>query len=69
MQTVLDEYLRPAELAAELKVCEMTLKRWKALGTGPSPTKIGQRVYYSRSAVAAWLKSREQSASRKRAVA
>ncbi len=59
-QTVIDDYLRPAELAAELKVCEMTLKRWRACREGPPVTKIGRRVYYSRASVTEWLKSREQ---------
>jgi Helix-turn-helix domain len=66
--SVLDELLRPAELAAELEVCEMTLKRWRRIGSGPPVTKIGRRIFYARPSVVAWLASSEVN-SRKRATA
>ena len=67
-KTLLDEYFTPAELAEELDVCEGTLWRWRVEGKGPPLTKVGNKPYYSRHGVIAWLQSREQQ-SRKRAVA
>jgi hypothetical protein len=57
---LLDEYFSPEELASELNVCTKTLDRWRVQRTGPPITKIGRKSYYSRSAVAAWLRAREQ---------
>jgi hypothetical protein len=59
-KSLLDEYLPPAELAAELSVCKKTLDRWRVLGIGPPITKIGRKPYYSRAGVVAWLRAREQ---------
>jgi hypothetical protein len=63
MQTkasLLDEYLQPAELAAELNVCTKTLDRWRVEGSGPPITKIGRKPYYSKTGVVTWLREREQ---------
>lgn len=60
--TYLDDFLTPEALAAELRVCMKTLERWRVLRQGPKITKIGRRVYYRKSSVAAWLVSREQDA-------
>jgi Helix-turn-helix domain len=63
MQTaVLDKYLTQSQLAAGLKICSTTLKRWRALGEDPPSTKIGNRVYYSRDSVIEWMRRREQRA-------
>lgn len=59
---LLDDYQTPAELAAELNVCTKTLERWRADRLGPKITKIGRRVLYRRSAVAAWLAAQESAA-------
>lgn len=59
MSTILDEYVSPAELAGELKICVRTLDRWDALREGPPRVKIGRRVLYRKSSVAAWLTARE----------
>jgi hypothetical protein len=59
-QSLLDGYLLPVELAAELKICTKTLDRWKLFGSGPPITKIGRKIYYSRAGVVAWLRAREQ---------
>jgi hypothetical protein len=56
----LDDYLTIDQLAAELDVAVITLKRWGALRQGPPVTKIGRRVLYRRSAVQAWLLRQEQ---------
>ena len=59
---LLDEYLTPAELAAELGVCTKTLDRWRVTGSGPPITKIGRKPFYSRESVRGWLQAREQRA-------
>jgi predicted DNA-binding transcriptional regulator AlpA len=57
---LLDDYLTIEQLAAELDIAVITLKRWGALRQGPPVTKIGRRVLYRRSAVQAWLLRQEQ---------
>jgi hypothetical protein len=59
-KSLLDEYWPPAELAAELNVCQKTLDRWRVEGSGPPITKIGRKTYYSRTGVVDWLRAREQ---------
>ena len=58
--TYLDHFHTPEALAAELRICLKTLERWRLLGEGPKITKIGRRVYYRKSSVAAWLAAREE---------
>lgn len=57
---LLDEYLLPADLAAELNICVKTLDRWRIEGSGPPITKIGRKSYYSKTGVVIWLRAREQ---------
>jgi hypothetical protein len=57
--TVLAGFLTQDEAAAELKICERTLDRWRQLGEGPPITKLGRRVLYRRSSLQAWLCGRE----------
>jgi predicted DNA-binding transcriptional regulator AlpA len=52
------EWLDSRQLAAEIGVAAVTLKAWRAVGTGPAYVKVGRLVRYRRSAVAAWLASR-----------
>ncbi len=66
---LLDEYMAPAELAAELNVCTKTLDRWRVEGSGPPITKIGRKPYYSKTGVVIWLREREQRKSLGRAPA
>jgi len=56
----LDGFVSEHLLAPELRVSLRTLRRWDAQRIGPLSTRIGRFVYYSRQAVADWLKSREQ---------
>ena len=60
MASIIQDYMTPAELAAELGICARTLERWNRLREAPPRTKIGNRVLYRREAVSAWLRSREQ---------
>ena len=47
--------LRPADLQRILGVAEQTLRDWRYKGIGPAAVRLGQRVYYRRSAVDAWI--------------
>lgn len=55
----LPKLLSAAEVAAYLEVSEDTLSRWRASGEGPASCKIGQRVAYTESAVAAYITAQE----------
>jgi Helix-turn-helix domain len=59
-ENLLVDFLTQDEAAAELKVCERTLDRWRRLHEGPPVTKLGRRVLYQRSSLIAWLRSREK---------
>jgi hypothetical protein len=56
---LLADFLTQVEVAAELKICERTLDRWRRLGEGPPITKLGRRILYRRSSLQAWLRGRE----------
>jgi hypothetical protein len=53
----LSERLRPWEAAALIGVSEATLRNWRCQRKGPAYYVVG-RVFYVRSDVAAWLKTR-----------
>jgi hypothetical protein len=57
---LLADFLTQGEAAAELKICERTLDRWRMLGEGPPITKLGRRILYRRSSLQAWLRTRER---------
>jgi predicted DNA-binding transcriptional regulator AlpA len=57
---LLADYLNTEQLAAELGVATITVKRWAALKQGPPVTRIGRRIMYRRSSVQAWLVKQEQ---------
>jgi predicted DNA-binding transcriptional regulator AlpA len=52
---VLADYIHITQAAEELGVHVGTLKRWKAERYGPKPFRLGKRVFYRRSDIAAWL--------------
>jgi predicted DNA-binding transcriptional regulator AlpA len=58
--TVLDGYLTPRQLAAQLGCYEKTLSRWHAARSGPPRVTIGRRLLYRRTAVADWLQRQEK---------
>ena len=45
-ENLLADFLTPDEAAAELKVCERTLDRWRRLDEGPPITKLGRRILF-----------------------
>jgi hypothetical protein len=58
--TLLADFLTQEEAAAELKICERTLDRWRRLREGPPITRLGRRILYRRSSLQAWLRARER---------
>jgi hypothetical protein len=58
--SVLDGYLTPTQLAAQLGCCEKTLARWHAARSGPPRVTVGRRLLYRRTAVADWLERQEK---------
>lgn len=56
---VLQDWVSREDLACELGVTVDTLRRWALRRTGPSFTKAGRRVLYSRQAINDWLQSLE----------
>jgi hypothetical protein len=60
-EKLLADFLTPKEAAAELRVCEQTLHRWRRLDEGPI-TKLGRRTLYRRSSLQTWLRTQERRA-------
>jgi hypothetical protein len=60
IENLLADFLTQQEAAAELKVCERTLDRWRRLDEGPPITKLGRRILYRRSSLQVWLSARER---------
>lgn len=58
--SVLDGYLTATELATELNVSPRTIARWRGLREGPPLVRVGRRIMYRRSSVAAWLAELER---------
>lgn len=54
--SLLNDYFSEHEFAAELGVTLRTYRNWRALGEGPTITRIGKRVFIARSDARAWLK-------------
>ncbi|NNN36124.1 helix-turn-helix domain-containing protein [Streptomyces sp. S3(2020)] len=61
-----EEWLTPSETAEVVNVAKQTLANWRALGTGPSYSKLskgrGGRIRYRRHDVLAWLAERKVAA-------
>jgi hypothetical protein len=61
-EKLLADFLTQEEAAAELRVCQRTLDRWRRLDEGPPITKLGRRTLYRRSSLQAWLRTQERRA-------
>jgi hypothetical protein len=61
-EKLLADFLTQKEAAAELRVCERTLDRWRWLDEGPPITKLGRRTLYRRSSLKTWLRTQERRA-------
>jgi hypothetical protein len=57
-----DDLLTEDEAARLLRVAPRSLRRWRAIGTGPPYTRAGRRVLYRRAAVLRWLQDNERRA-------
>jgi hypothetical protein len=53
------EFFTPEELGVALGVTTRTIARWESERIGPPRTRIGRRILYRRSSVAAWLAAQE----------
>ena len=53
------EVLTAAEAADYLRIPIETMRRWRALGTGPRYARVGRHVRYRKAALDAWLQERE----------
>jgi predicted DNA-binding transcriptional regulator AlpA len=61
--TAADQLLTPEEVSEILGgVPPATLKRWRTQRTGPVVLHIGRHVRYRRSAVEAWLQTKDREA-------
>lgn len=56
---LMDDYLDTDELADQLNVSPRSIARWRALKEGPAITRIGNKIWYRRSTVEAWLLENE----------
>jgi len=56
------ENLIEAEAAAFLRVRPQTLANWRSRGEGPTFSKVGNRVLYTREALVAFVKANERAA-------
>jgi DNA-binding transcriptional MerR regulator len=57
-----NDLLTEDEAARLLRVAPRSLRRWRAIGTGPPYTRAGRRVLYRRAAVLKWLQDNERRA-------
>jgi DNA-binding transcriptional MerR regulator len=60
MNTILEGYLKPAELAAQLGITLRTLRRWEQKRIAPPRTAVERQIFYKVASVQAWMESREQ---------
>jgi predicted DNA-binding transcriptional regulator AlpA len=58
--SVLEGYIREADLAKQLRRSVRTLQRLTARRLGPPRIKIGRSVYYKIESVRAWLEQQEE---------
>ena len=53
---MLDDLLKPQELAEILNMKPLTLEVWRSLRKGPPWLKLGRKVFYDRKAVEEWVR-------------
>ena len=58
--SLLADYYTKGELAAEMNVSERTLDRWHNRRMGPLRTRLGSRILYKKTTVAAWIEAQEE---------
>lgn len=60
----MDRLLTTGEVASRLRVAPETLRFWRWKEVGPASFRVGGRVVYRESVVAAWVDEQAQAASR-----
>lgn len=55
-----DQIYRPNKVSDYTGFAEQTLAKWRCLGSGPAYLKISGRIFYSGSALNAWIASAER---------
>jgi len=55
-----DDFLNTKQLAARTGIAANTWHKWRTTGEGPAYRKIGSRVIYRWSVVAAWIDAHEK---------
>lgn len=55
----LSKLISPKTVEEEYGIRVKTLAYWRLIGTGPSYTQIGRRVFYDRAIIEKFIKSRE----------
>ena len=56
---LLDGYMTPAEVAAQLGITPRTLERWHNQRVGPPRVRLGRKVLYRHQAVVEWITKNE----------
>ena len=59
-EALLEGFMSQEQLCGWLCISKRTLHRWNLRRQGPPRIKVGNKILYSRRAVAEWLSSREQ---------
>ena len=59
---LLEDYTPEDEAATQFKNSARTWQRWRRLGTGPTPTIIGNKVYYHVDDLKTWLRAQRREA-------
>ena len=65
-ESLLGDLVPEVQVAKDLRVHLLTLRRWRAAGRAPAHTRIGRTIFYRRGRVEEWLRSREQTAAPRR---
>lgn len=54
----MDRYLTTEDVAEIARASASTVRYWRHMGTGPRSARVGRRVLYRETDVAAWLDQR-----------
>jgi predicted DNA-binding transcriptional regulator AlpA len=63
---VLADFLDIDQAAAELHVARRTLTRWLTANIAPPSLKVGNRRYFKRTSIIAWLSKKETASTSRR---
>jgi hypothetical protein len=66
MDDILKDYIRDGEFAAAVGKTPRTIRIWRQRRTGPAWVRIGNGIFYRRTAVQEWLSANEVRPARRR---